>query len=108
MNRYKPEFMGKVIPADNPNKLSEFCTTKYDAFTKIYDACKEKSEDIKDISVVETDQPDALAIKVAADSDVMDDIKESADNSVSVIGNVVSASSSDDTPEEPPESDDEA
>lgn len=91
MNQYKPEFMGKVIPADDPNKLSEFCTTKYDAFTKVYDACKSNAESIKDISVVETSSPDTIAIKVTADSNVIETIKQN--ESVNVVGNVVSASS---------------
>ena len=49
MEKYKPGYLGKVIPADNPSKLTDFVTNQYDAFSKIYDTCKNQSENISDI-----------------------------------------------------------
>ena len=93
MKEYKPEYMGKVIPADDPAKLSDFVNNKYDAFSKVYDACKSQSENIKDITVVETDDSNSLSVKVTADEETIDKIKDGAAEDVSVSGNVVTASS---------------
>ena len=93
MNLYKPEYMGKVIPADDPAKLTDFVTNKYDAFSKVYDACKEQSEDIKDIAVVENKDADvnSLSVSVQASEETMEKIKENSSEDVNVTGNVVTA-----------------
>ena len=44
MDRYKPEYLGKVIPADDATKMYDFVKNKSDMFNDIYDACKENSE----------------------------------------------------------------
>lgn len=93
MNTYKPEYMGKVIPADDPAKLSDFVNNKYDAFSKVYDACKAESENIKDISVVENSDTNSLSVKITTDDSTMDKIKENASEDVNVTGNVVTATS---------------
>lgn len=96
MNRYKPEFMGKVLPADDPAKLTDFVTNKYDAFSKVYDACKDQAEKINTITT--TSPPgnataDTLSVKVSTDLETLKIIQESALNndSVSIIGDVVTA-----------------
>lgn len=95
MNKYKPEFMGKVIPADDPAKLTDFVTNKYEAFSKVYETCKEQAEKIENISVASSDNasPDTLSVKVSTDSETMSNIQEAAkkDDSVSVSGDVVTA-----------------
>jgi len=91
MNLYKPEYMGKVIPADDPAKLTDFVTNKYDAFSKVYEACKEQSADIKDISMVETSDTNSLSVNVQASEETMEKIKENSSEDVNVTGNVVTA-----------------
>lgn len=96
MKKYKPEFMGKVIPADDPTKLTEFVTSKYDAFSKVYDACKDQAEKIDTVSPTNSPQgasPDTLSIKVSTDNATMKSIEEAIkdDDSVSVSGDVITA-----------------
>ena len=33
VEKYKPGYLGKVMPVDNPSKLTDFVTNKYDAFS---------------------------------------------------------------------------
>ena len=100
MEQYKPLYMGKVVPADNPSKLTDFVANKYDAFSKIYDACKNKSEDILDIKIVDIagtgNTADTLSIQVSASKDTFDYIKEAVkDNgSVSIKNDVITAKGS--------------
>lgn len=91
MERYKPGYLGKVIPADNQSKLTEFVTKKMDAFNKVYDSCKTHSESIQDIKPVENDDSNSLSVKVATDAETLAAI--ATDESVSVDGNVVTANS---------------
>lgn len=97
MEKYKPGYLGKVIPADNPSKLTEFVTNQYDAFSKVYDACKDQSANITDIKVVETENSGTgtLSVKVSTDSETMAAIQETAkgDESVTVSNDVVTAKS---------------
>lgn len=97
MEQYKPEYLGKVIPANDPAKLTEFCTSQYDAFTVVYDACKDKSSQISDIKVVETESssPDSLSVKVTADPGTVDTIKQATkDNlNISIKGDIITAKS---------------
>lgn len=89
MEKYKPEYLGKVIPADDPSKLTNFVTNQYDAFSKIYDTCKNQSENISDIKVVESENadPNSLSVKVSADREVVESIKEVAKNDESIVVN---------------------
>ncbi len=91
MRTYKPEFLGKVMPADNASKLTEFMTNKYDAFSKIYDTCKGSSEKIDDVKVVDTSTTGSLSVKISTDSGTLENISKEAkkNESVNVTGDVI-------------------
>lgn len=96
MEKYKPGYLGKVIPANDPSKLTKFVTKQYDAFSKIYDTCKGQSDKIGDIKVVEPnagDSEDTLKVKVSADKEVVEKISDAAkgDASVTVQDDVITA-----------------
>lgn len=95
MNKYKPEYLGKVIPADNPGKLADFVTNKYDSFSKVYDACKNYSENINDIKSVdnETDNKNSISIKLNTDIETVEIIKKAigTDSSINIKGDVITA-----------------
>lgn len=95
MDKYKPEYLGKVIPADNPQKLTDFVANKYDSFTQIYDTVKDQSANIKDVTPVETSNtdPNALSIKVTTDETTMEAIKETAkdDQNIDINNDVLTA-----------------
>lgn len=95
MDQYKPLYLGKAIPADDPSKMTDFVSNKYNAFSIIYDACKEKSSEISDIKVVDNigNSADTLSIQVSCSKDTMDYIKEATkDNgSVSIKNDVITA-----------------
>ncbi len=93
MERYKPGYMGKVIPADDPAKLTDFVTNKYDAFSKVYDACKNSSDKIKDVTSVETASGSSeFCMKISTDSATIKSIIENKkDDCVSVQGDVIMA-----------------
>ena len=92
MEKYKPEYMGKVLPADDQNKLTDFVSNKYDAFSKAYDAVKENSDNIKDIAAVNTGATDSFSMKITASSDTMEAIKNTNMNpDVTITGDVVTA-----------------
>ena len=55
MRQYKPEFLGKVMPVDNKEKMSKFLNDQYFSFNNIYDAIKEHSEDISDLILLESE-----------------------------------------------------
>lgn len=94
MKKYEPEFLGKVIPADNSEKLTDFVTNQYDAFTQIYNACKDQSDNITDIKNVSSDDK-SLSVKVSTDTESMDKIKESAmgNDSITINADVITAKS---------------
>lgn len=95
MNKYKPEYLGKVIPADDPSKLTDFVTKQYDSFSKIYDTVKDHSESISDVKAVDvgSSDPSSLSVKVSTDSETMDKIRETSkgDSSITVSGDVITA-----------------
>ena len=92
MNTYKPEYMGKVMPADDPTKLTDFVSNKYDAFSKAYDACKDNSENIKDVSAVNNGSQDSFSMKLSTNSDTMEAIKQANTNpDVTITGDVITA-----------------
>lgn len=93
MRTYKPEYLGKVIPANDASKLTDFVTNKYDAFSKIYDTCKGSSEKIDDIKAVDTSNSESLAIKISTDSNTLDTISKEAkkNESLNVTGDVITA-----------------
>lgn len=92
MKKYKPQFLGKVIPADDSEKLTDFVTNKYDAFSKIYDVCKDQSEKITDIKSIDSNEK-SLSVKVSTDKESMDKIKESSSNndSITINNDVITA-----------------
>ena len=75
MNKYKPEFLGRTIPADNESKLTEFVQQKYGAFNDIYDACKNYSDQISDITNVSNNSND-LSVKIICSAEVIEEIKK--------------------------------
>jgi len=95
MKKYKPLYLGRAIPADDQTKLTDFVQNKYDAFSKIYDSCKDESEEIDDIKVIESKDEDtgSLSIKVSADRSVLEKIsnKMKEDISVKIIGDTITA-----------------
>ena len=95
MNKYKPEYLGKVIPADNPGKLADFVTNKYDSFSKVYDACKNHSEKIDDIKAVESEcnNANSFSAKICTDMDTVETIKKAigTDTSINIKGDVITA-----------------
>ena len=95
MDMYKPGYLGKVIPADDQKKLNDFVTNKFDAFNKVYDACKSNSEQINDIKAVETSDSTSLSVAISASEDTINDIKQSLDGNVdvSIASNVITAKS---------------
>lgn len=86
MNKYKPEYLGKVIPADDQEKLTDFCQNRYDAFTTIYDACKDSSNNIQDIRVVDGDTT-SLSVKISTEESTLDDIREKIKDNDSITMN---------------------
>lgn len=93
MDRYKPSYMGQVMPADNPSKLTDFVVNKYESFSACYDAVKDQSESINSVSQVSTpDGSSEFSMKVDASYSALQQIKEGVkDESVSVKGDVISA-----------------
>ena len=88
MEMYKPGYMGKVIPADNPAKLTDFVTNKYESFSACYDAVKDKSDKINDVAPVPTKDGDAsFSMKVSTDSSTISDIQKGLENNTSVTMN---------------------
>lgn len=96
MDKYKPSYMGQVMPADDPSKLTDFVSNKYDSFSKVYDAVKDESEKINAVSAAgSTDGSTEFSMKVNTDKETMEKIKEKTkdDESVNVNGDTVSAKS---------------
>ena len=79
MKKYKPIFLGSIIPADNESKLTEFVQKKFNAFNDIYDVCKNHSEDIDSITNI-SNNSEELSVKVICSAEVMEDIKEKNTN----------------------------
>ena len=93
MNKYKPEYMGKVIPADDPVKMTNFMSKQYDSFSQIYNVCKDESTNINDIKVVDTNSNDSFSVKISAAKETISNIIQQAANSptLSVSGDVITA-----------------
>ncbi len=93
MNKYKPEYLGKVIPVNDPAKITDFVENKYDAFTKVYEACKEQSEKITDIKPVDQNSANSLSVQIIADSNTIANIQESNkdDESLTIQDTVITA-----------------
>lgn len=98
MEKYEPNFLGKVIPADDPSKLNDFVVNKFDSFTTIYNACKNQSENIDDIKAVDTNSTNSteLSVKITASESTLEDIKKQSEgnDNINVSNNVITAKSS--------------
>ena len=72
--------------------MYDFVKNKSDMFNDIYDACKENSECIDDISVVKTND-DSLSVKVSTDTNTLEAIRQEASSkeSLSMQGDVITA-----------------
>lgn len=96
MDMYKPGYMGKVMPADDPAKLTDFVTNKYESFSACYDAVKDKSDKINDIAPVSTPNGDtSFSMKVSTDSTTASEIQKGLENNTSVTmnGDTITANS---------------
>ena len=95
MEKYKPGYLGKVIPADNQGKLTDFVTNKFDSFSKIYNACKDQSEKIDDIKAVESEDSNecSFSAKISTDMETVETIKKAigTDSSINIKGDVITA-----------------
>jgi hypothetical protein len=94
MKKYKPEYLGKVIPVDNQDKLTDFVQNKYNSFSKIYDICKDHSENISDISTIDTGEIGSkeLSINISTDEKTINSIKEEIKgNGVKIENDVIMA-----------------
>jgi len=95
MNKYKPEYLGKVIPADNPGKLTDFVTNKYESFSKTYDACKDHSDKINDVQAIESESNDknSFSMKIHTDKDTVEIIKKAigSNDSITIKDDVITA-----------------
>ena len=92
MNKYKPEYLGKVLPEDKI-EISDFMQNKYDGFSKIYDVCKCESEKINDIKSIKPDSSNSksYATKIVADASALKNICDNnKDSSVKIDGDIIS------------------
>lgn len=94
MDPYKPQYLGKIMPAETP-ALKQFMVEKYDQFNTVYDICKTSSDNIDDVTGVENDG-DNLTVKVMADNDTMEKLSEAAanDDNVTVRDNTITVAPS--------------
>lgn len=87
--------MGKIIPADDPVKLTDFIEKKYDAFNKVYDACKEVSEKIDGLKMADSplSSVDTLSVKITTDTHTLSSIQEACktDPNITVSDGVITA-----------------
>lgn len=92
MNKYKPEYLGKVLPVNDSTKLTDFVQNKYEAFSHIYDVCKEESDSIHGIEAVDS-ADGSLSIKVDAEPETTRKILDAvAENQyLSMSGNTITA-----------------
>lgn len=91
MKRYKPNYLGKVIPVDNPSKMANFLNNNYDQFSKIYDVCKDCSDSIKDVQLIDKEDT-SLNIKITTGMETLNNIQENIkDDSISIQNDVITA-----------------
>lgn len=87
MRQYKPEFLGKVMPVDNKEKMSKFLNDQYFSFNNIYDAIKEHSEDISDLILLESES-NSLRIKIISENNILAKINSTK---VKIDNDIISA-----------------
>lgn len=94
MNCYKPEYLGRCLPpAEDQQKMMDFVQTKFDAFSKIYEVCKDVSDRINDIATVNSAIGDnSLSVKVSTSLDTLGEIQTAAIGmNVTVNGDILIA-----------------
>lgn len=94
MNKYKPEYLGKVIPAEDTVKMTDMLQNKFEQFSNIYDTLKDMSTDINDIKLVDTSS-DLLSVKISTDMGTITELqKKAAETGVNINGDIVTAKKS--------------
>jgi len=96
LDKYKPTYLGKVLPSDPP-KTKDFLQNNYPQFSDTYDAVKDESEDIRDVSGSFTS--DSFSLKISANKSTLTNISnkidtmisDEADNELSIIGDIITA-----------------
>lgn len=90
MNKYKPNYLGKVLYVDDPSQMTNFLSKQYDSFSKIYDVCKDQSDSINDIKTLNYED-DSLTIKISTDLDTLKKLKDIAidDPSINIIDDTI-------------------
>lgn len=78
------------MPVDNKDQMSDFIINKYEAFTEIYDACKDSSEDISNMIIVESEHKKCLKVKLFCEENVLEKIKNSK-KKIQLIDDIISA-----------------
>ena len=92
MKKYKPEFLGKVLPTENTTKMTEFVNNKYQSFCKIYDKCKDNCDKINDVKIIEkeNEKKNELSIKISTNEDVLDNISKNIDEeNISIENDII-------------------
>lgn len=90
MKKYKPSYLGKLMPVDDKDLMNDFIVNKYEAFTEIYDACKDSSEDISNMIVIESEQKKCLKVKLFCEETTLEKIKSSK-KKIQLIEDIISA-----------------
>lgn len=97
MEKYKPGYLGKVLPEKEP-EMKTFIQDQYEQFSDAYDACKDSSENITDVQNVST-SADEFKMKISSKekSKTMAEINEKAkspkiiQSDVTVDSDIISA-----------------
>lgn len=92
MNKYKPEYLGKVLPVDDSSKLTDFVQNQYESFNDIYAVCKDQSDSISNIMRLDSGDG-SLSVKIDTDPESTRKIMEAVSESqtLSMSGNVITA-----------------
>ena len=75
MRKYKPSYLGSIMPVDNKEKMDDFFINKYESFSEIYDACKDFFFFFSGISMVESEETKKIKIKLICSEETIDKIK---------------------------------
>lgn len=97
MKAYMPLYLGSIGIHSDASKTTKFMTDKYDSFTKIYNSCKEESENINSVKSVDVDDtldPSLLSVEVDASRNTLDNImsKIKNDTTINMKDNIIIAS----------------
>lgn len=87
MKKHKPTYLGKSLPSD-VEKCKKFMKEQYDEFHKCYEALKDYSEDIDNISNVGDDKK--FKMKVITENESIFEEIQQKNPTITVSDNVVS------------------